>query len=94
MEFIYKILQFDTSTNLTIRYIDSVEDSNATNPIDFNSFYYLDANFSINLICILALIPVNTYKKQTKPQKAKPIKKPRSSKVGKKDTKKNMKAAI
>ena len=50
MEFIYKILQFDTSTNLTIRYIDSVEDSNATNPIDFSSFYYLDANFSINLI--------------------------------------------
>ena len=50
MKFIYKILQFDTSTNLTIRYIDSVEDSNATNPIDFSSFYYLDANFSINLI--------------------------------------------
>ena len=50
MEFIYKILQFGTSTNLTIRYIDNVEDSNATNPIDFSSFYYLDANFSINLI--------------------------------------------
>ncbi len=50
MEFIYKILQFDTSSNLTIRYIGSVEDSNATNPIDFSSYYYLDTNFSINLI--------------------------------------------
>ena len=50
LNFIYKISNFDTSTNLSFRYLDSVEDSNLVNPINFNSFYYLDMNFSIDLV--------------------------------------------
>ncbi|MDA9724258.1 TonB-dependent receptor [Gammaproteobacteria bacterium] len=49
MDFIYKVSQFDASSNLTMRYIDGVDDSNTQNPIDFSSYYYLDMNFSIDL---------------------------------------------
>ena len=50
MDFIYKVSQFDASSNLTMRYIDGVDDSNTQNPIDFSSYYYLDMNFSIDLV--------------------------------------------
>ena len=50
MEFIYKVSKFDASSNLTMRYIDGVDDSNTQNPIDFSNYYYLDMNFSIELI--------------------------------------------
>lgn len=47
LDFIYEVSKFDTSTSLIMRYIDGVDDSNSSNPIDFNNYYYLDANFSI-----------------------------------------------
>ena len=50
MDFIYKVSQFNASSNLTMRYIDGVDDSNTQNPIDFSSYYYLDMNFSIDLV--------------------------------------------
>jgi outer membrane receptor protein involved in Fe transport len=50
LDFIYKVSQFDVSSNLTMRYIDGVDDSNNQNPIDFSSYYYLDMNFSIDLV--------------------------------------------
>ena len=50
MDFIYKVSQFDASSNLTMRYIDGVDDSNTQKPIDFSSYYYLDMNFSIDLV--------------------------------------------
>lgn len=50
MDFIYKVSQFDASSNLTMRYIDGVDDSNTQNPIDFSSYYYMDMNFSIDLV--------------------------------------------
>jgi len=50
MDFIYKVSQFDASSNLTMRYLDGVDDSNTQNPIDFSSYYYLDMNFSIDLV--------------------------------------------
>ena len=50
IDFIYKVSQFDASSNLTMRYIDGVDDSNTQNPIDFSSYYYLDMNFSIDLV--------------------------------------------
>ena len=55
LNFIYKISKFDASTNLSLRYLDSVEDSNLTNPINFNSFYYLDMNFSVDLVDDISL---------------------------------------
>ena len=48
LSFIYKILNFDTSTSLSARYIDGVEDTNSLNPINFSSYSYLDMNFSID----------------------------------------------
>jgi len=50
LDFIYKVSQFDVSSNLTMRYIDGVDDLNNQNPIDFSSYYYLDMNFSIDLV--------------------------------------------
>ncbi len=50
MDFIYKVSKFDASSNLTMRYIDGVDDSNTQKPIDFSSYYYLDMNFSIDLV--------------------------------------------
>ena len=55
LNFIYKISNFDASTNLSLRYLDSVEDSNLTNPINFKSFYYLDMNFSVDLVDDISL---------------------------------------
>ena len=48
LSFIYKILNFDTSTSLSARYIDGVEDTNSLNPNNFSSYSYLDMNFSID----------------------------------------------
>ena len=47
---IYRVSQFDASSNVTMLYIDGVDDSNTQNPIDFSSYYYLDMNFSIDLV--------------------------------------------
>ena len=49
LDFFYSVSKFDTSSNLTMRYIDGVDDSNIQNPIDFSSYYYFDMNFSIDL---------------------------------------------
>ena len=49
LDFFYSVSKFDTSSNLTMRYIDGVDDSNTQNPIDFSSYYYFDMNFSIDL---------------------------------------------
>ena len=49
LDFLYSVSRFDTSSNLTMRYIDGVDDSNTQNPIDFSSYYYFDMNFSIDL---------------------------------------------
>ena len=38
LSFMYKILNFDTSTSLSARYIDGVEDTNSFNPINFSSY--------------------------------------------------------
>ena len=50
LSFIYKILNFDTSTSLSARYIDGVKDTNSLNPINFSSYSYLDMNFSIDFL--------------------------------------------
>ena len=50
LNFLYRISSFDASSSLSVRYIDSVKDTNSINPVNFGSYNYLDMNFSIDLV--------------------------------------------